>query len=108
MWWVVTAALEVGVAVCYLLVASTILRGLLRTADARAEQRRAVEIHDDVVQSLTAVLYALELGEPEVAAEAAERGLAAARQSLGQGTTRAGIGLEPGDLRRGHPAVGSR
>ena len=191
MWWQLTTALNACIAVCYLLIAGTVIRGLVRTgqgranvlavataaiflscaahhgshsihmllpalgwerheglamraamgwhaaiidvigasvaiwylslrgrygvlvhgpslfADVRAEQRRAVEINDDVVQALTTVLYALELGEPETAAQAAEQGLASARRVMGDLASSAGRGLEPGDLRRGQPSVGS-
>ncbi len=65
-----------------------------------ARRAAAMEINDNVVQGLTAVLWALDEDDNETARGAAERTLAAARRMLDRMLPTDGEELTPGDLRR--------
>lgn len=76
---------------------------LLRAATAR--QRIAVELHDRVVQGLSAVWLALDLGDLEVARQATEHATTEAEQIVADllGDLAAGSGgIRPGDLVHRH------
>lgn len=84
-----------------------LLTGPTLFADVKERQRRAVEINDDIVQGLTTVLYATELGDTQTAKAAAERALAASRHIINElvGGDHSPVRLDAGDLRRDAPAV---
>lgn len=70
--------------------------------DTASQRRRALEINDDIVQSLAVADYALDLGENEQARLAVRQALRAAHSIMGEllGEPGAGGSLGPGDLRR--------
>jgi len=71
--------------------------------DLRTRQRKALEIHDTVVQGLARAKLALELGEHEQGEEAVAETLQASKRIITDllGTE----GVRPGDLRREVPGV---
>jgi hypothetical protein len=78
----------------------------LKTLEAK-NRARALEINDDVIQSVSAAKLALEIDRDEQAREALESALGAARKIVNDLLESAGSGgLEPGSLRRGTPARG--
>jgi len=84
-----------------------LLSGPTMFADVKERQRRAVEINDDIVQGLTTVLYATELGDTATARAAADRALVASRKIISElvGGEQSPFRLDAGDLRRETPAV---
>jgi len=72
-----------------------------RVQEERTRRRAALEINDNVVQGLTAALYALEIEDEETAATHLRRTLDSAQQVITDlGRPFAGEDLEPGDLVR--------
>src|SRR5204862_5987750 len=76
----------------------------LATATAEVERQRvrrahALEIHDNVIQSLVLAKYAAELGDAERTVEAVEHALAEARRIVGEMQSQTGPPA-PGALRR--------
>lgn len=72
---------------------------LFRAASAR--RRTALEVHDRIVQGLSAVWLALELGDVERAREATERATASAQEVVAEILAEVGHahgGVRPGDL----------
>ena len=69
----------------------------LREAEVRRHQ--AIEINDNLVQGLTAAVYALEHGDPEASAAYMHKTLTAARRMMND-LIGSGGGLAPGDLVR--------
>ena len=53
-------------------------------ADFKDRERQALEIHDNIVQGLTAVRWSLDAGRPEQAREASERTLAHAQAMMAE------------------------
>jgi signal transduction histidine kinase len=98
-----------GVGVWYLTLRNrfpALVRGAAIFEDMRERQRQALEIHDNVVQGLTAAKLSFEVGQHERALETVEQTLAASRRIItellgDQGTETA---LEPGDFRRAEAA----
>lgn len=84
-----------------------LLTGPTLFADVKERQRRAVEINDDIVQGLSTVLYALELGDNQTAKVAADRALGASRHIISElvGGVESPLRLDAGDLRRDTAAV---
>ena len=84
-----------------------LLSGPALFADVKERQRRAVEINDDIVQGLTTVLYATELGDTATARAAAQRALTASRHIISElvGGEDSPLRLDAGDLRRDVAAV---
>jgi PAS domain S-box-containing protein len=78
----------------------------LKQAEAD-NQRRALEINDDVVQSVSTARLALELDRPEEARESLTDALAAARKVVNDllGDPAEGGALQPGGLRRREPTA---
>lgn len=77
----------------------------LRLSEVKLRRRQAVEINDNIVQGLTAALYALELGDTDSCRSYLDGTLAAARAMMGE--TIEDItedGLAEGDLVRAEPA----
>ena len=76
-------------------------------ADIKERKRRAVEINDDIVQGLSTVLYAMDLGDKETAKVAAERALTASRKIISElvGGQDSPVRLDAGDLKRDVAAV---
>lgn len=69
--------------------------------EAQVRRRQALEINDNVVQGLSAALYALEAGDAPVAVGLQRRTLAAARQMMSDLLDPLdGTDLQPGDLVR--------
>lgn len=69
--------------------------------EAQVRRRQALEINDNVVQGLSAALYALEAGDARVALGLQRRTLAAARQMMSDLLDPLdGTDLQPGDLVR--------
>ena len=76
-----------------------------RAQEERMRRRAALEINDNVVQGLTAALYALEVEDEESARSFVLRTLDSARQVITDlGTPLDGEDFEPGDLVRGEAA----
>jgi PAS domain S-box-containing protein len=75
--------------------------------DLEASNRaRALEINDDVIQSVSAAKLALEVDREQQAREALEEALGAARKIVNDLLASAGSGaLDPGSLRRRAPAA---
>ncbi len=74
--------------------------------EAQVRRRSALEINDNVVQGLSAALYALEAGEVETATELHRRTLTAARQLMSDLLEPVdGTDLRPGDLVRSAPST---
>jgi len=78
-------------------------------APAGSRRLDALEINDSIVQGLTVIKYALELGDLELARNRTEQTLAAARRVITDLLTQhlefEGSGpLEPGSMVRSHPA----
>lgn len=77
----------------------------LHLNEVRLRRRQAVEINDNIVQGLTAAVYALELGEAESCRTYIEATLAAARAMMGDTLEEiAGGELADGDLVRAEAA----
>ena len=77
----------------------------LKSAEAK-NRARALEINDDVIQSVSAAKLALEVDREQQAHEALEEALGAARKIVNDLLASAGTGaVEPGDLRRRAPAA---
>lgn len=70
--------------------------------DLRERQRRALEIHDNVVQGLARAKLALDLRQEQEGDEAVEETLQASRRIITQLLGEAEVA--PGSLRRGRPA----
>ncbi len=70
--------------------------------DLKERQRRALEINDDVVQSLVVATYALDLGQPDRARAAVSQALASSRSIMTDllGQKDSPMRLGPGDLVR--------
>ena len=70
-------------------------------------ERHALEIHDNLVQGLTAIHWALEAGAYDQAREATRTTLAQAQAIIGDllGDDPAGSTFAPGALRRDAPAA---
>ena len=74
--------------------------------EAQVRRRQALEINDNVVQGLSAALYALEAGDALVASDLQRRTLVAARQMMSDLLdTLDGTELRPGDLVRSAPST---
>jgi hypothetical protein len=86
---------------------SALLSGPTLFEDIKERQRQALEINDDIVQGLTTVLYATELGDTATARAAAQRALTASRHIIAElvGGEESPLRLEAGELRRETPAV---
>ncbi len=77
-----------------------------RLREAQVRRRSALEINDNVVQGLSAGLYALEGGETDTATRLHRRTLAAARQLMSDLLEPLdGTDLRPGDLVRSRPST---
>ncbi len=77
-----------------------------RLREAQVRRRSALEINDNVVQGLSAGLYALEGGETDTATRLHRRTLAAARQLMSDLLEPLdGTDLRPGDLVRSQPST---
>jgi signal transduction histidine kinase len=77
----------------------------LKSVDAK-NRARALEINDDVIQSVSAAKLALEVDREQQAREALEEALGAARKIVNDLLASAGAGAaEPGSLRRRAPAA---
>ena len=72
-------------------------------------ERHALEIHDNLVQGLTAIHWALEAGAHEQAKEATRATLAQAQAIIGEllGEDPGGSAFSPGSLRREAAARGA-
>jgi len=78
----------------------------LRLSETRMRRRQAVEINDNIVQGLTAAVYALELGDAESCRSYLDGTLSAARSMMGDTMDEIADGeLSDGDLVRAEPAV---
>ena len=79
-----------------------VLEGPAMFEDYRARERRALEIHDNIVQGLTAVKWSLEAGQPDAAHQAADRTLEQAQKIIGEllDNHPDAAELGPGSLRR--------
>lgn len=76
-------------------------RSAVRLAEAQERRRQAAELHDDVVQGLTAALYAMELGDAPRARQHLDETLAEAKRIIGELVEPlTGDELAEGDLRR--------
>ena len=73
-----------------------------RTREPADRERRALEIHDNLVQGLTAIHWALEAGAYEQAKDATRSTLAQAQAIIGDllGDDPAAHAFAPGSLRR--------
>ena len=84
----------------------SLMRGPVLFEDLKEQQRRALEINDDIVQGLTVAQLALETGDVEAGAVALEDTLTAAREIISclleDPATNARLG--PGDLVRAEAA----
>ena len=83
-------------------------RAARRPRSLAVRERQALDIHDNVVQGLTQVNWALEAGAYDVAREAARTALADAQEMVG-GLLEDhpdGRAFGPGSLRRGDAASG--
>jgi signal transduction histidine kinase len=106
-----TALLVAVAATAYLALAGVALVAVRRARAAASfavRERQALDIHDNVVQGLTQVNWALEAGAYEVAREAARTALADAQEMVG-GLLEDhpdGRAFGPGSLRRGRAASG--
>ena len=105
-WWDVASA---GIAAYYLALRGSygrLLEGPAMFDDYRARERRALEIHDNIVQGLTAVKWSLEAGQPEAAHQSADRTLEQAQKIIGEllDNHPDAAELGPGSLRRDMPA----
>ena len=78
-----------------------------RARELADRERRALEIHDNLVQGLTAIHWALEAGAYEQAKDATRSTLAQAQAIIGDllGDDPAGSTFAPGSLRRDAPAA---
>ena len=76
--------------------------------DLAERERHALEIHDNLVQGLTAIHWALEAGSVEQARELTAATLAQAQGMIGDllGEHPEGHAFAPGALRRDHAATG--
>ena len=79
-----------------------LVRGAAAFEDLKRRQKHALEIHDDLVQTLAAAKLSLELEKPEEGLDAVERMLHASRRTMTDllGDQESEIELGPGDLRR--------
>ena len=103
-WWVAAAAANLA------LVAASVAVGIrngrrlrrLRREEAEDRHRRALAIHDDVVQGLATAKLSLELGETTAGMAALDETLAAARHLVTDllGGTDDPSAVVPGSLRR--------
>jgi signal transduction histidine kinase len=75
-------------------------------ADFKDRERQALEIHDNIVQGLTAVRWSLDAGRPDQAREASERTLAHAQAMMAELLDEHPDGgkFGPGSLRRDEAA----
>jgi signal transduction histidine kinase len=75
--------------------------------ELEARERHALEIHDNLVQGLTAIHWALEAGAYDQAREATRTTLAQAQAIIGDllGDDPAAGAFAPGSLRRDAPAA---
>ena len=78
-----------------------------RARELADRERRALEIHDNLVQGLTAIHWALEAGAYEQAKDTTRATLAQAQAIIGDllGDDPAAGAFAPGSLRRGAPAA---
>ena len=77
-----------------------------RLSEVRLRRRQAAEINDNVVQGLTAAMYALELGDAAGCQAYLDRTLASARTMMHDLIDSLGAGeLDAGDLVRAEPAT---
>ena len=78
-----------------------------RARELADRERQALEIHDNLVQGLTAIHWALEAGAYEQAKDATRSTLAQAQAIIGDllGDDPAESGFAPGSLRRDAPAA---
>jgi len=78
-----------------------------RARELADRERRALEIHDNLVQGLTAIHWALEAGAYEQAKDATRSTLAQAQGIIGDllGDDPAESAFAPGSLRRDAPAA---
>ena len=78
-----------------------------RARELADRERRALEIHDNLVQGLTAIHWALEAGAYEQAKDATRSTLAQAQAIIGDllGDDPAESAFAPGSLRRDAPAA---
>ena len=72
--------------------------------EAQLRRRQAMEINDNVVQGLSAALYALRDGDPDAAGSLVERTLNAARSMMSDLLEPRGGEIQPGDLVRSTPS----
>lgn len=80
--------------------------GTMQLHETRLRRRQAVEINDNIVQGLTAAMYALELGEAESCRSYLDATLDAARSMMGETIADlSGGDPEGGDLVRTEPAT---
>jgi hypothetical protein len=105
-WDIITAA----VGVYYWTLRSTygpLMRGAALFEDLKENQRRALEINDNIVQGLVVAETALALNQQDQSREALEATLAAARQIISEllGEAESESRLGPGDLRRSGAAT---
>jgi PAS domain S-box-containing protein len=75
-----------------------------RVHEEQMRRKAALEINDNVVQGLTASLYALEIEDLEVLKAQLQKTLDAARHVITDLSSSVGGDLEPGDLVRERPA----
>lgn len=80
----------------------SLMRGAILFEDLREKQRQAIEINDNIVQSLSVAKLALELDEHDRSAQALEASLTSARKLITDllGETGTTARLQPGELRR--------
>ncbi|MDX1612467.1 MAG: hypothetical protein R3185_08855, partial [Candidatus Thermoplasmatota archaeon] len=83
-----------------------LVRGTAMFEDLRERERRALEIHDNVVQGVAAAKLSIEVGNDEEARAELERTLAASKRIITDilGEEDAPYSFGPGDLRRHQPA----
>lgn len=85
-----------------------LVRGTAMFEDLRERQRRAIEINDDVVQTIARAKLALEVGEEEEGSQAVSDSLAASKRIISDLLGRHGDVLEAGALRRAEAAGEAR
>jgi signal transduction histidine kinase len=86
-----------------------LVRGAAVFEDLKQRQKQALEMHDDLVQTLASAKLSLELAKPEDGLDAVERMLSASRRTMTNllGEEGAENELGPGDLRRETAAGGA-
>lgn len=102
--------LGAAVAIYYITLRKTygpLMRGPVLFEDLKEQQRRALEINDNVVQGLTVAYMALDVDDLTTSAAALETALGSARTIISELLGEAGTvtRLGPGDLVRGRPAA---